>query len=166
MQPVTATPAAATVTSRKRRLFSGPPPPTQSPTPTTLPGGFRLLLTCGVRPRGGALYASKGAVTLVNVSFDDNRAGVSREAVYLAQQQRLFVRDTHFARFAADSLAMVEVPPSDCAAHKPCSSGERCSYAAYSMSCSPCAPNQVSDGIVCRRCAPGDIPGVMQGSDQ
>ena len=166
MQPVTATPAAATVTSRKRRLFSGPPPPTQSPTPTTLPGGFRLLLTCGVRPRGGALYAAKGAVTLVNVSFDDNHAGVSREAVYLAQQQRLFVRDTHFARFAADSLAMVEVPPSDCAAHKPCSSGERCSYAAYSMSCSPCAPNQVSDGIVCRRCAPGDIPGVMQGSDQ
>ena len=128
-------------------------------------GGMRAEARCCKNGRGGGLYSLGGNVTLQRATLDGNTASTSSDllpngqAMYLERLTRFFVNDTTFG--GADptaAVALIGAPAADCLALRPCANGTQCSYLDYSLSCSACATNQISDGLFCSSCPAGEQP--------
>eukprot|EP01051_Picozoa_sp_SAG22_P007042 SAG22_NODE_482_length_9931_cov_9.247254_5_plen_288_part_00 len=108
---------------------------------------------------GGAIALSEATIHIEISTFVGNVASGVGASVYIDRPHSVMIKDTQFSPFmdGADTV-FIAGRAGDCNQH-PCDQGQSCSYANYSLSCTPCEGATVStDGIQCIPCFAGEGP--------
>eukprot|EP01043_Picozoa_sp_COSAG02_P025728 COSAG02_NODE_1456_length_12512_cov_17.368082_3_plen_1508_part_00 len=114
---------------------------------------------------GGAIHVSGGgSLTILRTTFADNSAGEGASLASVGDDVIVAI-DTGFGELHEGDLSLVTLSGrfADCEEPQPCSTGQECSFARSSRSCSDCGSNEISaDGRTCQRCPPGTQPDATQ----
>eukprot|EP01051_Picozoa_sp_SAG22_P008819 SAG22_NODE_695_length_7843_cov_2.924587_3_plen_1363_part_00 len=109
--------------------------------------------------RGGAIAVLLGTTTIILTDFISNQAESLGAALHIDQPLSVKILDTDFEPFVDGALVVfIGGRLGGCEEH-PCDLGHSCSYAQYSLRCTPCEAMQYSDdGLLCHNCEAGKGP--------
>lgn len=109
--------------------------------------------------RGGAVAVELATITIMLSMFVANQASSLGAALHIDQPFSAKILDAVFDPFVSGALVVfIGGRLAGCNQH-PCDVGHSCSYAQYSLHCSPCPLQQFStDGLQCASCPAGQGP--------
>jgi hypothetical protein len=113
--------------------------------------------------QGGAIAVQMGTIAIMLSRFVANQARSLGAAVHVDQPISVKILDAVFDPFVGGALVVfIGGRLAGCDQH-PCGAGHSCSYAKYSLHCTPCPRQQFSaKGLTCASCPAGQGPMLNQ----
>ena len=104
-----------------------------------------------------------GEIDISMSTMPDNTAQGRGNALHIVNPNFVKITTSNFSPFDGASTVYLAGGAAAGCSENPCDPGSSCSYAAYSLICTPCPANTYSpDGLVCGLCAAGTGPNAAQ----